>query len=500
MATNVPMKYDMLRRLRVADYITLSNGFCGVLAIFCAIQKSLLAAHLLIFLGYEFDRFDGIVARARNECSEMGKQLDSFCDLVSFCVAPAVMIYCAGFDTVVDQLALALFVCSGVARLSRFNIAAHLVPKSDQGKAMYHEGLPTAYAALLISTAVAVAEWTGYLTNLASGSHYPVMIVVLIFSAAMVSKRLHLYIDGAYSIPATALHSQISAIMSLRPYLEAAYREVRLSTGTALNPLQKLDCHLKKGQDNLILVYGGSFNPPHRGHLEVLLSALHPVVNAVAVVVLPSEDFHLRHKLTNSHPEFFMSRKTRAALWAEMPQVPKNKVWIWSETWYPFFTFMEAAQRLCEADGYKIVFSHLIGPDNLNRADALNNLPYRLPRILVTNKARHVPSQFLPNGQPTKWKGFGEWLPQRMTCDDQNGQLEEAAEEATLWTCRGTDSLGHQTMGYYLDFAKRPTGSDINSTAMRRDLLERHSLDEEILGRLSTADLLSILEPVLRGD
>lgn len=55
-------------------------------------------------------------------------------------------------------------------------------------------------------------------------------------------------------------------------------------------------------------------------------------------------------------------------------------------------------------------------------------------------------------------------------------------------------------MGYYLDFAKRPTGSDINSTAMRRDLLERHSLDEEILGQLSTADLLSILEPVLRGD
>ncbi|PCD38606.1 hypothetical protein AU210_007077 [Fusarium oxysporum f. sp. radicis-cucumerinum] len=201
MATNVPMKYDMLRRLRVADYITLSN----VLAIFCAIQKSLLAAHLLIFLGYEFDRFDGIVARARNECSEMGKQLDSFCDLVSFCVAPAVMIYCAGFDTVVDQLALALFVCSGVARLSRFNIAAHLVPKSDQGKAMYHEGLPTAYAALLISTAVAVAEWTSYLTNLASGSHYPVIIVVLIFSAAMVSKRLHLYIDGAYSIPAVSM-------------------------------------------------------------------------------------------------------------------------------------------------------------------------------------------------------------------------------------------------------------------------------------------------------
>ncbi|KAF5546724.1 Rossmann-like alpha beta alpha sandwich fold [Fusarium napiforme] len=406
-----------------------------------------------------------------------------------------------------DQLALALFVCAGVARLARFNITAHLVPQSDLGKAMYHEGLPTAYAALLTSTAVAVAECTDCLENLASGSHYPVIIVVLIFSAAMISKRLHLYSDGAYSIPAshqhyspniysrpfvTALQSQIFAIMSLRPYLESTYREVRFSTDTALHPLQKLDCHLKKGQDNLILVYGGSFNPPHRGHLDVLLSALHPVINAVVVVVLPSEDFHLRHKLKDSHPEFF--RKPRAALWAEMPQVPRSRVWIWSETWYPIFTFMEAAQRLCEADSNKIVFSHLIVPDNLNRADALNNLPYRLPRLLVNNKAQHVPSQFLPNGQPTKWKGFGEWLLLKMAFDDQ------AAEEATLWTCRGTDSLGQQTMGYYLDFAKRPTGSDINSTAMRRNLLERNSLDEEILGQLSTADLLSILEPVLRGD
>lgn len=115
------------------------------------------------------------------------------------------MIYCAGFNTFVDQLSLALFVCSGVARLSRFNIAAHLVPKSNQGKAMYHEGLATPYAGLLFSTAVAAGEWIGYLNNVASGSHYPVIIFVLIVSAAMLSKRLHLYIDGAYSIPVVSV-------------------------------------------------------------------------------------------------------------------------------------------------------------------------------------------------------------------------------------------------------------------------------------------------------
>lgn len=49
-----------------------------VLAIFTSTHQSFITAHALIFLGYEFDRFDGMIARWRNETSEMGKQLDSF--------------------------------------------------------------------------------------------------------------------------------------------------------------------------------------------------------------------------------------------------------------------------------------------------------------------------------------------------------------------------------------------------------------------------------------
>jgi CDP-diacylglycerol---serine O-phosphatidyltransferase len=55
-----------------------------VLAIFSSLQEHFIVSHFLIFLGYEFDRFDGIVARWRNECSELGKQLDSLSDLVRF--------------------------------------------------------------------------------------------------------------------------------------------------------------------------------------------------------------------------------------------------------------------------------------------------------------------------------------------------------------------------------------------------------------------------------
>ena len=61
-----------------------SSNFELVLSIFCSMQQYFVTAHVLIFLGYEFDRFDGIVARWRNECSDLGKQLDSLSDLVRF--------------------------------------------------------------------------------------------------------------------------------------------------------------------------------------------------------------------------------------------------------------------------------------------------------------------------------------------------------------------------------------------------------------------------------
>lgn len=49
---------------------------------FCSMQQQYIVAYLLIFAGYELDRFDGMVARWRDECSEWGKELDSFSDQV----------------------------------------------------------------------------------------------------------------------------------------------------------------------------------------------------------------------------------------------------------------------------------------------------------------------------------------------------------------------------------------------------------------------------------
>lgn len=124
------------------------------------------------------------------------------------------MLYTLGFQTAMDQAALVFWVLCGLTRLVRFNVAAHLVPKDASGKALYHEGLATAYATLIISTAVAVSSWldltAAYLlpAKLFDGTlveTHTAMIPVLVMSVMMASKRMKLKVDGAWSIPATTV-------------------------------------------------------------------------------------------------------------------------------------------------------------------------------------------------------------------------------------------------------------------------------------------------------
>lgn len=79
----------------VPSLLTCSSAFCGVLATFLAMEgeKSLVWACYLILLAAVFDFSDGFAARLLNACSEMGKELDSLADAISFGVAPAAIMF-----------------------------------------------------------------------------------------------------------------------------------------------------------------------------------------------------------------------------------------------------------------------------------------------------------------------------------------------------------------------------------------------------------------------
>src|SRR5690606_17454993 len=97
-----------------------------------------------------FDVFDGKVARARNEHSPLGRELDSLADVISFGMAPAALGFAAGLRGGWDVVILVYFVCCGVSRLARFNVTAEALSEGGD-KVKYFEGTPIPTSVVLVA-------------------------------------------------------------------------------------------------------------------------------------------------------------------------------------------------------------------------------------------------------------------------------------------------------------------------------------------------------------
>ncbi|NLF56014.1 MAG: CDP-diacylglycerol--serine O-phosphatidyltransferase, partial [Candidatus Hydrogenedens sp.] len=76
-----------------ASVMTTMNLYMGVTSIFASIGLEFRWAAMCILMAIAFDMLDGFVARLTKTSSEFGKELDSLCDIVSFGVAPAVLVF-----------------------------------------------------------------------------------------------------------------------------------------------------------------------------------------------------------------------------------------------------------------------------------------------------------------------------------------------------------------------------------------------------------------------
>jgi CDP-diacylglycerol--serine O-phosphatidyltransferase len=143
--------------------LTLLNILTGCLAIIIAFKgKNEFNAAWLILLASAFDFLDGLTARLLDAKSEFGKQLDSLADIVSFGVAPSVILFnwlhlvlielsidstfeliSANFSQRLILFSSLLFVIAGAIRLARFNIT-----KTESN---IFKGLPIPAAALIIA-------------------------------------------------------------------------------------------------------------------------------------------------------------------------------------------------------------------------------------------------------------------------------------------------------------------------------------------------------------
>ncbi|KIL44483.1 CDP-diacylglycerol--serine O-phosphatidyltransferase [Jeotgalibacillus soli] len=129
---------------QTANMLTLSNLTLGGFATLFITSGQFNLGALLIFIAASMDRLDGMAARRFGIESEFGKQLDSMSDMVSFGIAPALLIYHGILhDLGISGMLLAIFfIGCGAFRLARFNITE---------SSSYFQGLPITAAGCLIT-------------------------------------------------------------------------------------------------------------------------------------------------------------------------------------------------------------------------------------------------------------------------------------------------------------------------------------------------------------
>jgi CDP-diacylglycerol--serine O-phosphatidyltransferase len=134
----------------IPNLFTAINMFCGFLSILSASEGNYNYAAWLIFVAATFDALDGMVARLTNSTSELGVELDSLSDIVSFGAAPSFLLYKTFFYSMETWgiIISALPLIAGGFRLARFNIQLVGFSKS------FFLGLPIPSSALTIASFV----------------------------------------------------------------------------------------------------------------------------------------------------------------------------------------------------------------------------------------------------------------------------------------------------------------------------------------------------------
>lgn len=201
---------------------TLGNCLCGFLVVFFASRDPIGAempwnwtpltiGAVFVFLGMLFDGLDGRLARMTRRTSELGEQLDSMADMVTFGVAPAFLAvqlvavqnpFIGKVDTLFDRTALiiaCIYVACAALRLARFNIEIHSdVPTAH----MSFEGLPTPGAAGTVASLVLLHQH--FLANQNANpwamtiSSIGMVAIMFLVALAMVSRLRYVHVTNRY--------------------------------------------------------------------------------------------------------------------------------------------------------------------------------------------------------------------------------------------------------------------------------------------------------------
>jgi CDP-diacylglycerol---serine O-phosphatidyltransferase len=181
----------------IPNIITSLNLTSGFIAIIFAANGNIESASWFILAAMIFDFLDGFFARLLKAYSEVGKELDSLADLVSFGVAPGLIIYRLLFDSfsmnvptnlnsesikaVMLMVAPAIMVICAAIRLAKFNL--------DPTQSTSFKGMPTPANAIAVISIIIPGQYThSSLYNSFTDSPFFILLFTILLSLLMVSR------------------------------------------------------------------------------------------------------------------------------------------------------------------------------------------------------------------------------------------------------------------------------------------------------------------------
>ena len=208
---------------------TVANMFCGWASIVYAMRGDYATAAPLIGFAMILDTLDGRIARMTGTSSDFGVEFDSLADVISFGVAPAVLVFSWGLESLgrFGWAAGFLYVTATAIRLARFNI------QGKGGDRRYFIGLPSPPAAGVLGATV--FAYPGGLDGIVAAS--AALAIVLVTAGLMVSRlryrSFHTLIPGRRqpSLALLVVAGVIAAIASNPPVVLALMAYTYLASG-----------------------------------------------------------------------------------------------------------------------------------------------------------------------------------------------------------------------------------------------------------------------------
>ncbi|MBT3464230.1 CDP-diacylglycerol--serine O-phosphatidyltransferase [archaeon] len=147
----------IFKMLKLPDYFSLLNVTSGMMSIYSSTRGNYLFSAIYLLFAVLFDFLDGKVARLTKKSSKLGFDIDSLADVISFGVAPAVMIITM-FDHWLALISGFLIVICGLLRLARFNVT-----KLIDGSV--YEGMPITFNGFNFALIYFISQFVSYGSN-----------------------------------------------------------------------------------------------------------------------------------------------------------------------------------------------------------------------------------------------------------------------------------------------------------------------------------------------